>query len=190
MIESFIHQQYLSDVSVCDQLIDLHKKSENKFPGVVYNNHGLNIKDVGIKDSTDVILTSCEAAYNYNKQLQEVVNVYVNKFSYCNEHDPWKIVSPIGIQYYNPGGGYKVFHSERGNTSYHIATRHLVFMTYLNDVTDNGGTEFFYQKMIIQPKKGLTLIWPSDWTHTHRGIVSPTQEKYIVTGWFNFVNKL
>ena len=51
---------------------------------------------------------------------------------------------------------------------------------------DQGGTEFYYQNMTIQPKKGLTVIWPADWTHTHRGIVSPTQEKYIITGWFSY----
>jgi hypothetical protein len=38
----------------------------------------------------------------------------------------------------------------------------------------------------VQPKKGLTLIWPADWTFTHRGVPSPTQEKIITTGWFNF----
>ena len=60
-------------------------------------------------------------------------------------------------------------------------------MTYLNDVTDQGGTEFYNQKIITEPKKGLTLIWPADWTHTHRGIASPTQDKYIATGWLSYV---
>jgi len=32
-----------------------------------------------------------------------------------------------------------------------------------------------------------TVIWPADFTHTHRGIVSKTQEKYIATGWYNLV---
>ncbi len=49
-----------------------------------------------------------------------------------------------------------------------------------------GGTEFCHQNLIVQPKKGLTLIWPADWTFTHRGVPSPTQEKIITTGWFNF----
>ena len=29
----------------------------------------------------------------------------------------------------------------------------------------------------------MTLIWPADWTFTHRGVPSPTQEKIITTGW-------
>ena len=63
--------------------------------------------------------------------------------------------------------------------------RHLVFMTFLNDV-ENGGTEFKYQNLTIPAKKGLTLIWPAPWTHTHKGQVSNTQTKYIITGWYNF----
>ena len=186
-METFIHQQYLSDVSVCDQLIDLHKKSEKKRHGTVSIADQGTVIDHDIKESIDVTLVPGAVRSNYNEQLQEVVNAYIDKFSCCNDHAPWGIVSPVNIQYYSPGGGYKVFHSERGSTLPHIANRHLVFMTYLNDVVDNGGTEFLYQKIIVQPKKGLTLIWPADWTHTHRGIVSPTQEKYIITGWFEFI---
>ena len=33
----------------------------------------------------------------------------------------------------------------------------------------------------------MTVIWPVDWTYTHRGIVSPTETKYIATGWFNYL---
>ena len=59
-------------------------------------------------------------------------------------------------------------------------------MTYLNDVTDCGETEWYYQKLKIKPKKGLTVLWPTDWTYTHRGIASPSQLKYIITGWYSY----
>ena len=36
-------------------------------------------------------------------------------------------------------------------------------MTYLNDVPD-GGTHFKYQELTAPAKKGLTLIWPTDFT--------------------------
>ena len=45
-----------------------------------------------------------------------------------------------------------------------------------------------YQERKLQPKKGLTAIWPTDFTHTHRGVVSPTQTKIIATGWFTFLD--
>ena len=60
-------------------------------------------------------------------------------------------------------------------------------MTYLNDVKVGGETEFKYQNLKIKPKKGLSLIWPTDFTHVHKGIVAPKEDKWIVTGWFKFV---
>ena len=61
----------------------------------------------------------------------------------------------------------------------------LVFMTYLNDVSD-GGTRFLNQDIITPAIKGLTLIWPTDWTHTHCGQISQNNIKYIATGWFSY----
>ncbi len=59
-------------------------------------------------------------------------------------------------------------------------------MTYLNDVPD-GGTNFKYQNITSPAKKGLTLFWPSDFTHIHKGQISETSEKYIITGWLNIL---
>ena len=106
--------------------------------------------------------------------------------SFATAVSPWGLSSTTNYQYYPPGGGYKIYHTERNGRMEPGASRHLVFMTYLNDVTDEGGTQFFHQNVTIQPKKGLTLVWPSDWTFMHRGVSSPTQEKRIMTGWFNF----
>jgi len=58
-------------------------------------------------------------------------------------------------------------------------------MTYLNTI-ENGGTEFYHQKIKIPCQKGLTLIWPSAWTHLHRGVINKLKEKTIITGWYVF----
>ena len=39
-----------------------------------------------------------------------------------------------------------------------------------------------------EAKKGLTLIFPTDWTHSHKSVISKTHEKYIVTGWYHYGN--
>ena len=62
----------------------------------------------------------------------------------------------------------------------------LTWLTYLNDVNDGGETEFEYQRIKAQPEEGLTLIWPAGYTHSHRGLPSPGETKYIITGWFRF----
>ena len=32
----------------------------------------------------------------------------------------------------------------------------------------------------------MTLIWPVDWTYLHKGCAAPNEEKFIITGWYNF----
>ena len=79
----------------------------------------------------------------------------------------------------------KAWHCERANIKF--LDRLFVWMVYLNDVSDKGETEFFYQHHFEEPKQGKLVIWPSDWTHLHRGIISPTETKYILTGWYTHI---
>ena len=65
--------------------------------------------------------------------------------------------------------------------------RVLVWMLYLNTVTDLGGTEFDYQNFTCKAESGKMVIWPPYWTHFHKSQVSPSQVKYIMTGWFAYV---
>jgi hypothetical protein len=182
--KSFIGAWMIDDLSLCDDLIFYFENSSNKYPGVVYRQQ-VEI-DRSEKDSIDVPLKLDEAiSKRYIGELQKVLEMYKLKFPESDSVGKYGIEG-INIQKYDPGGGYKMWHTERRNGKPPGVYRHLVFMTYLNDVSDCGETEFLYQKIKVKPEKGLTLIWPSDWTHTHRGIVSPTEIKYIITGWYGF----
>jgi hypothetical protein len=190
-LNNFILQEYLQDISICDQLIDIHKLSDNKTNGSVGVGEDIKI-DPLIKLSTDVpfypkdILLN-NVIKNYFDQLQNILEVYKKQYPMSDNYAPWGINEGFNIQHYKPNEGYFIWHTERTSTMKPNCNRHLVFMTYLNDVNDEGETEFYHQELKVKPKKGLTLIWPADWTHTHRGITSPTEEKYIITGWFNFM---
>jgi hypothetical protein len=187
-LNNFIGGWYLDDTSICDELIEFSNSSP-RINGYSNGNNGQFV-DKNVKDSLDVLLnTAPEQLYRKYVlgNLQLVVDEYIKKYSYCNAHSPWNMLEPPFVQYYPPGGGFKSWHTERGNNRQPAVSRHLVYMTYLNDVTDAGETEFYYQQLKVKPEKGLTLVWGSDWTFTHRGIPSPSQEKYIVTGWYNFV---
>lgn len=182
-MENFILESYLQDTSICDAIIEYHNSTAEKRPGNIYG----GVVDKKIKDSTDSSLSHSPFCDAYVKQLQIVANEYIEKFPACNMYNPWGILEGINVQHYAPGQGYPSWHTERSTSKVRISARHLVFLTYLNDVTELGGTEFMNQKITIAPRKGKTLIWPVDWTYTHRGIISPTQDKYIVTGWFSYV---
>ena len=174
------------DLSICDDVIEYHKNSDEKQTGKIYESDGTQSADPNFKISTDVILPPGDLATKYIVELHGCVKKYIEKYSYAGYYGKWSINEPINIQHYKPNEGFFSWHTERTSNSIPGAFRVLVFMTYLNDVDDGGETEFFHQNIKVKPKKGKTLIWPADWTHTHRGITSPTQEKYIVTGWFSY----
>lgn len=193
---NFIGCWFLEDLSVCDDLIDFFKNNKNLHrQGVVGNViHDIEKGDTmeekidhNIKHSIDLPFypqDNYQPWVKYHKELFKVIDLYKEKYYWCDQFGTYAIVEGTNVQFYPPGGGYKKWHTERAVAG---SDRHLVFMTYLNDVNDEGQTEFYHQEIGIQPKKGLTVIWPADWTHTHRGVPSMTQEKYIITGWLNYV---
>ena len=187
---NFIESFYLNDLSICDGIIDYYNKSSNKTPGIIGNGF-----DSTYKKSLDISVHPRELLENevfqkYYHELRLMAQKYMETYEHSERCADWGIHTNFNIQYYKPGDCFGEFHSERTSGKYPIVSRHLVFMTYLNDVHVGGGTEFLYQKMCCLPRKGLTLIWPVDWTHTHRGIVAPEQEKYILTGWFNYIDAI
>jgi hypothetical protein len=149
--------------------------------------------DPTVKDSMDLPLTgggpNVPLFEEWAQYLQSSLNEYRKLYPYCDEVRSYDILEPMNIQRYYPGQGYFSWHCENDGTTDDVSiSRHLVFTTYLNTVDDGGETEFFHQKCKIKPEKGLTVIFPSAWTHTHRGVTSETKTKYIMTGWYNFYN--
>jgi hypothetical protein len=175
-MENFI-RIYKIDKKICDNLINYHKlNSEYKVKGKTVNGIELNIKD-----SMDVHF------YNQstNKHIIEFFNVLSNCVTkYLTEFNIFfPVITDTAnlIQHYPKNGGYKVFHYENG--SFITSHRRLVYMLYLNTVK-NGGTEFKYQNISLEATKGNLVIWPAEFTHLHKGIISKDKEKYIATGWF------
>jgi len=187
-LNNFIAGWYINE-KVCDDLINYFERYPEKKPGGIGIGNELKIiKDKKI--STDIVIypnNNDIEIKNYYKQLNKVLEKYKMKYIYCNiNQNEWSIIEPWNIQKYNPKEGFFKEHCERSTLS--TSPRHLVFMTYLNNVTDRGETHFLYQKLKVKPEKGLTLIWGTDWTFTHKGITSPTQTKYITTGWYSYRN--
>lgn len=184
---NFILGWYMDDTSLCDKIIDWFNNTTDKNEGIIHNEFGQRVVNKTIKESVDSQIPENELLIEYYTHLRSVMECYYNVYPLSAYGDDVDVIHRPNIQYYPPGGGFKIWHSERLSGVEPGASRHLAFMTYLNDVTDKGGTQFYHQRINLRPEKGLTMIWPVDWTHFHRGVVSPTQEKYIVTGWFNFV---
>ena len=187
--ESFIHGCYIPD-HICDDLIKyFDEHPDRQLSGTILNEIDVLIKDDSRKTSMDIgfdILQDEEdnrLLSEYLSYLNLCIREYEHKYNRVGLVAQYNITEGINLQKYEPGEGYKNWHCERNGLK--DQTRCLVFMTYLNDVED-GGTEFMYQNITSPAKKGLTMVWPSDWTHTHRGQISQTHKKYILTGWLNY----
>ena len=194
--DNFIAGGYI-DEKVCDNLISYFEKCKYKEEGKVGTTPPINSKSLptinddvinNVKKSTDLgiqHINKDKEPADYMRELDKVLELYKIKYKYCDVgQGRWTLVENWNIQRYFPGEGFYEFHTERIGLD--SSDRHMVFMTYLNDVTDGGETEFYHQQLKIKPKKGLTVIWPAGYTHVHRGITSNTETKYIATGWYGY----
>ena len=176
-ISNFI-ETYKIPNDICENFIKYHKKNkEYKRKGTIKNDV-MNLKE---KDSTDVFFyneSKQDFIVNFFKLLATFVNHYMNKYEIggllhsAQSHK---------IQHYKKNKGYFKKHYEKFNLQ--EVNRELVYMLYCNDVK-NGGTNFPFQNIKTECKKGSLIIWPAFFTHPHQGIISKDKEKYIATGWF------
>ena len=179
----------------CRSLIELFEiDKERQHRGVIRKDGKIQSADEH-KISTDISFIPNDLQDKlWGKPLQKIIDaVEMGRQDWMAQHymgmdnvDAFEINFTFNMQRFLPGEGYHKFHNERA--SWETRDRVGVWMIYLNDVTDRGWTEFFYQQHYEVPKVGKIVCWPCDWTHTHRGIISPTETKYILTGWFTFVD--
>ena len=172
---------------LCDDIVYYYENNPKiRYEGTVINSAGVFYKDDEHKISSEIFVQKerfDKPFGEYREELQLCLNDYEKTYPDIGSLAKFNVYESYNIQYYPPGGGYKEWHYERANEMV-VRDRVLVYMTYLNDV-DNGGTEWLFQNYKTEAKKGLSVIWPAEWTHTHKGTISQ-QEKYIATGWYVF----
>ncbi|MFT4928135.1 MAG: hypothetical protein ACI8WB_004252 [Phenylobacterium sp.] len=100
-------------------------------------------------------------------------------------------IDDINMQRYTKGeGGYHHWHSEHyphpTDKSQRSLRRVLLWLIYLNDVEEGGETEFFYQDAKVRPKQGSLVLAPCGFTHTHRGSIPVSSDKYVLASWIMY----
>jgi len=178
-LSPFIRGYYI-DPEICDRIVaESNLRKANFMQGQLINDT-VEFTGSRLDDYTPKVRDP------YVEALFEVIEEYKKEFKFSYEIiDTWGLPPGMKVQYYTPGQAFRIWHCESSGDPV-STSRHLVYMTYLNTIEDEGGTEFYHQQLKVKPEKGLTLIWPVDWTHTHRGVPSTTEEKYIITGWWTF----
>ena len=174
---------------LCQAFIDTFEASDEKKPGVLSGPDGQSSNSG--KKSTDITFHPGYLQHDIWGPLLTPLISIVEKAQddYTTRHltamqkmDAFRIDSYFNMQRYLPGEGFSSWHCERAGLKH--SSRILVWMVYLNSLTDRGETEFLYQQHFEEPTQGKLLIWPSDWMYMHRGVSSPSQTKYVLTGWF------
>ena len=179
----------------CRSLIELFEiDKERQHRGVIRKKGEIQSAD-DQKISTDITFIPNDLQdKRWGKPLHRIINTVeearqnwiTQYYMGLDNVDPFEINFTFNMQRFLPGEGYHKFHCERA--SWGSRDRVGVWMIYLNDVHDRGWTEFIFQQHFEEAKTGKIVCWPCDWTHTHRGIVSEIETKYILTGWFTFID--
>lgn len=107
------------------------------------------------------------------------VDHYLNEFTVLGKKS--FIVYDCKLKKIRQGGGFHNWHYENGN--YMSCGRTFVIQVYLNDDFDGGETEFLYQNRREKAVAGDVIIFPSQYTHVHRGNPPIGGPKYIASSW-------
>ena len=178
---------WVIEPTVCDAIIDYFEENKHK------QRQGCTTGgiDLQAKNRQDMNLSPKELNFPENQIYKEYFEILFACYKDYNVQWPFlsEIVKHLDIGNFNigkymPGQHFQKIHCERmGLSSLH---RLFAFMTYLNDVEEGGSTYFNHYDLDVKPKKGLTLIWPAEWTHSHKGNILKSGVKYIITGWLTF----
>jgi len=187
LIPNFIGSWMIDPLSLCDDLITYFESNIAKqHIGVAGGRSNLSVKD-----RMDIAIAPNQLDLPGN----EVFKLYINSLFTCYKDYlvQWPFLAGIArnleigsfnLGRYQRGQHFQKMHTERADLS--SLHRLLAWMTYLNDVDEGGETCFSHYGLNIKPRKGLTIIWPAEWTHAHKGNVLLGESKYMITGWLTF----
>ena len=187
LIPNFIGSWMIEPLSLCDELITYFESNIAK-QQMGATGGGRNLS---VKDRMDIAIAPNQLDLPGN----EVFKLYINSLFTCYKDYlvQWPFLAEIAqnlalgsfnLGRYQRGQHFQKMHTERDNLD--TLHRVLAWMTYLNDVDEGGETCFSHYGLNIKPRKGLTMIWPAEWTHAHKGNVLLGESKYMITGWLTF----
>ena len=173
--------------ALCDEIIAYYERNQQK-QKQGRTASGINLATKNRRDITlspkELMLPKNELFKKYFENLFECYKDYNLQWPFLEALVDHLDIGNFNIGKYMPGQHFQKTHCER--TGLGNLHRLLAFMTYLNDVEAGGSTYFNHYDLDIKPKKGLTLLWPAEWTHSHKGNVLKSGQKYIITGWLTF----
>ena len=134
-------------------------------------------------DSNVLKLTS-EYSHIFIKEFwSKVYPKYSAKYPILSDADPHTI-QHLKVQKTAVGGGFHQWHFESSGRP--DLNRLLNVFLFLNTVKEGGESEFLYYGRREKAQQGKLLVYPSSFTHTHRGNPPISNAKYVLNGWVEF----
>jgi prolyl 4-hydroxylase len=166
----------------CNKLIDWFEANINiAAPGMV-GDKKLNDLEINLQ------VKHKEDYFGLGKTLIKGIKKFKKNFPHVDKYiRQWSLNSSMQLMKYKPNKYYNIVHCENDGDSKYLK-RVFAFMIFLNDIEKGGGTKFIYQNFVAKPKAGDFYIWPAYWTHLHQGVNAPKENKYIITGWIEYVH--
>ena len=164
--------------SFCDNVIQKFELDDRKRQGQVGSGVQLDIKR-----SCDLSITGKEDWKSYDEAFFKSLNNALKEYL---RFIPEEYIQFKALGRFEDDTGYQIQKTQPGD--YYIwhhdqtTSRLVTFIWYLNDVKDDGYTEFI-DGTRIQPEAGKLIIFPATWDFLHRGVSPKTETKYICTGW-------
>jgi hypothetical protein len=119
-----------------------------------------------------------------DKMCYKIIEEYKYQYPEINiTKDKW-FLDRFTFKQFDPGKFYNGWHSEH---AIQYPFRILCVIVYLSE--HKCGTEFFNGD-VIQSKKGRAVVFPTFWTHTHRGQSCPENKtRYIMNSYANLFGR-
>jgi hypothetical protein len=163
----FINGFHIDEKSIvlCDELINEYNSHSNKLQ--FYGNLCVELDDTKLSEKLDEQLFLCMNTYakTYPASVVSIPGVIEKCILQSSKNGKqWNSIETISV-------------------SKEIRSRHLAFILFLNDLPDDdkGYIVFYHQKLVIQPKKGMILLFPDNWQHIYT--IEPSKEElYWLSG--------
>lgn len=108
-----------------------------------------------------------------------IIQEYRTRFPAINYTETLWGVGDWRFKHFPPGYSFQDWHHEHG---FDNPLRIACILVYLSD--HNCGTEFLATGETIKSITGRAIIFPTSWTHTHRGQVCPdNKSRYIMSAY-------
>jgi prolyl 4-hydroxylase len=171
------------DAAACRGIIELFERSPAKIPSAT----GIAGIVHAARRSQGVVLDAQSGGPLFQAAvaaLQRSFAAYVAKYEELRQQQ--SVFESLGVyRYQNESEGYD-WHSDGMDAG--LRYRFVSAVLYLNTVAQGGETEFRYQNRKIAAQEGSIVLFPSGWTHIHRGCPPRSGPKYVLVTWARYSN--